>query len=133
MKTLRSHVLGHWHEAVSGFTALHDPCTEEVIAQVSSEGIDFSAALEFARTKGRSALHELNFAERGSRLRAMAKALHRRRDELIDLSLRNTGTTRKDAKFDLDGATFTLMCDHHHMPPDEALVAAHKRHLQLLG
>jgi len=109
MKILRSHVLGHWHEADSGFTELHDPCTEEPIAQASSEGIDFEAALGFARTKGCAALRELNFAERGGLLRAMSKALHQKRDELIHLSLRNTGTTRKDAKFDLDGAIFTLM------------------------
>ncbi len=38
----------------------------------------------------------------------MSEALHERRDELIELSLRNTGATRKDAKFDIDGGTFTL-------------------------
>jgi 3,4-dehydroadipyl-CoA semialdehyde dehydrogenase len=108
MKIVRSHVEGKWYEASSGFVPLIDPCTEEVLAQASSEGIDFGAALAFARREGGRALRELTFEERGARLMAMAKALHAHRDELIALSLQNTGATRKDAKFDLDGATFTL-------------------------
>ena len=108
MKTLKSYVQGQWHEATDGFRQLHDPCTEEVIAQASSAGIDFGAALAFARDTGGAALRELTFAQRGELLMAMSKALYEKRDELIDLSLHNTGTTRKDAKFDLDGATGTL-------------------------
>jgi len=38
----------------------------------------------------------------------MANALQEHREELITLSLKNTGTTRKDAKFDVDGGIFTL-------------------------
>ena len=48
---------------------------------------------EFARRKGRAALRELSFAERAERLKAMSKALHAQRDELIALSVENTGTT----------------------------------------
>ncbi|MFN0059326.1 MAG: 3,4-dehydroadipyl-CoA semialdehyde dehydrogenase [Planctomycetota bacterium] len=108
MKTLRSFVAGDWHTAGAGFVPLHDPCSEAVIAQASSAGIDFRAALEFARTHGGAALRELTFAQRSELLLAMSKALHSHRDELIELSLVNTGATRKDAKFDLDGATGTL-------------------------
>jgi len=108
VKTLRSYVGGQWREARAGFAPLHDPCTEEVIAQASSDGVDFGAALEHAREVGGPALRALTFAERGELLLAASKALHACRDELIELSLRNSGTTRKDAKFDLDGATGTL-------------------------
>jgi oxepin-CoA hydrolase/3-oxo-5,6-dehydrosuberyl-CoA semialdehyde dehydrogenase len=108
MKIVKSHVEGKWYEAGSGFVPLVDPCSEEVIAQSSTEGIDFGAALEFARKKGKSALREMTMEERGARLMAMARSLHAHRKELIALSLANTGATRKDAKFDLDGATFTL-------------------------
>ena len=108
MKTLKSHVCGAWHEASDGFTPLVNPCSEETIAQASSSGIDFGAALEFARRKGGAALRELNVSQRGELLKTMSKALYEHRDELIALSLENTGTTRKDAKFDLDGATGTL-------------------------
>jgi len=108
MKTLRSYVLGNWHQADSDFTALHNPCTEEPIAQASSRGIDFGAVYDHARSVGGPALRAMTFAQRGELLSAMSKALYAKRDELIELSGLNTGVTRKDAKFDLDGATFTL-------------------------
>lgn len=108
MKTLRSFVEGKWYEATAGFQTLVDPCTEEPIARASSEGMDYARALEFARRAGRDELRTLTFGERAEILSAMSKVLHEHRDELIALSLRNTGTTRKDAKFDIDGGTFTL-------------------------
>jgi oxepin-CoA hydrolase/3-oxo-5,6-dehydrosuberyl-CoA semialdehyde dehydrogenase len=108
MKTLKSYACGEWYEADSGFAALHDPCNEEAIAQASAQGLDRAAALEFARLAGSLALRSMSFVERADLLMGMSKALHAHRDELIDLSIRNTGCTRKDAKFDLDGATGTL-------------------------
>ena len=108
MKTLRSFVEGKWYEAKEGFQTLVDPCSEEPIARASSSGLDYSRALDFARRAGREKLRTLSFGERAEILSAMSKVLHEHRDELIALSLRNTGTTRKDAKFDIDGGTFTL-------------------------
>jgi oxepin-CoA hydrolase/3-oxo-5,6-dehydrosuberyl-CoA semialdehyde dehydrogenase len=108
MKTLRSYVEGRWVQPASGFVSLIDPCSEEPIARASSAGVDFAAALEHARRRGRPALRELPFAQRGALLLEMSRALQSAREELIELSLRNTGTTRKDAKFDIDGAIFTL-------------------------
>ncbi len=108
MKTLKSYVGGAWHEAATGHEPLYDPCTEQPIAQAASAGIDFGAVLEFARAKGGPALREMTYGQRGELLKAMSKALYEHRDELIALSLQNTGTTRRDAKFDLDGATGTL-------------------------
>ncbi len=108
MKTLRSYVQGRWHQADSDLVPLHNPCTEEPIAQAGSRGVDFGAAYDYARDTGGPALRELSFAQRGELLSAMSKALYAKRDELIELSGLNTGVTRKDAKFDLDGATFTL-------------------------
>jgi len=108
MKTLRNYVEGKWYEAPSGFVALIDPCSEEPIAQASSAGVDFGAALEFAVKRGGPALRELTIGQRANVLMEMSKALHGHRDELITLSLQNTGTTRRDSKFDVDGAIFTL-------------------------
>jgi oxepin-CoA hydrolase/3-oxo-5,6-dehydrosuberyl-CoA semialdehyde dehydrogenase len=50
----------------------------------------------------------MTFAERGELLQRMSKALYEVRDALIDASIQNGGTTRGDAKFDIDGATGTL-------------------------
>jgi len=108
IETLRSHVLGDWFEASDGFRTLHDPTTEQPIARASTAGIDFGEVLEFAHAKGGPALRALTFRERAAILKGMSKALHAKRDELIELSMRSTGCTRKDAKFDLDGASGTL-------------------------
>ena len=50
----------------------------------------------------------MTFAERAQMLKELSAALHEHREELIDLSIANAGTTRGDAKFDVDGATGTL-------------------------
>ena len=63
MKRLRSHVEGRWHEADAGFVPLVDPSTEAVLAEASSSGVDFGAALEYARGQGRSALAELTIPQ----------------------------------------------------------------------
>jgi oxepin-CoA hydrolase/3-oxo-5,6-dehydrosuberyl-CoA semialdehyde dehydrogenase len=108
MKTIRSYVAGDWFEAGEGHAELVDPATEEAVARASSRGIDFEAVLAHARGRGGPALRELDFAARAGLLSQMSKRLHEHRDELIALSMKNTGVTRKDAKFDVDGGTFTL-------------------------
>jgi oxepin-CoA hydrolase/3-oxo-5,6-dehydrosuberyl-CoA semialdehyde dehydrogenase len=108
VKTLRSHVGGRWFEAAEGFAPLVDPSTEEEIAQISSAGLDFAAAVETARNQGGPALRAMSFIERGALLKAMSKALREHRDELLELSRRNNGTTRSDGAFDIDGAGGTL-------------------------
>ena len=50
----------------------------------------------------------MSFAARGEMIRAMSRAIHAHRDELIGLAIANGGNTRSDAKFDIDGASGTL-------------------------
>ena len=108
METLESYVGGRWHRAGAEFVPIHDPTTEEPIAQASSNGVDFEAALDHARSIGGVRLRSMTFAERGQLLMRMSKVISDAREELIALSLQNTGVTRKDAKFDLDGASGVL-------------------------
>lgn len=109
MKIVRSHIGGRWVAGAGKGTPLHDPTTGEVIAEVSTEGLDLGGALEHARAVGGPALRAMSFAERGEALGRMAKLVHASRDELLDLSTRNNGATRGDGKFDVDGASGTLM------------------------
>ncbi|HSF41714.1 MAG TPA: 3,4-dehydroadipyl-CoA semialdehyde dehydrogenase [Thermoanaerobaculia bacterium] len=108
MKTLKSYVRGNWHEAQGGFATLVNPSTEEEIARASSEGIDFGAVLAYARERGGPALRAMTFAQRSLLLKEMSKVLRDNRDELLDLSARNTGTTKPDGSFDVDGGSGTL-------------------------
>jgi 3,4-dehydroadipyl-CoA semialdehyde dehydrogenase len=107
--TLKCHLGGRWVErGGTSRETLVNPATEEPLALVGGGGIDGKAALGFARTQGGAALRALTFARRGELLGAMGKALQAHRDELLDLSVRSGGNTRGDAKFDVDGAIFTL-------------------------
>ncbi|HEY5907090.1 MAG TPA: 3,4-dehydroadipyl-CoA semialdehyde dehydrogenase [Vicinamibacteria bacterium] len=108
MRTLPSYVSGRWVEGSGSFTVLVNPATEEPLARSASDGVDRRAALEYARARGGPALRALSFAERGRLLNAVGEALQAHRDELLDLSVVSGGNTRSDAKFDVDGATFTL-------------------------
>lgn len=109
MKTLRSFVGGAWVEGQGEATELVNPATEEVLALASSGGIDLGRALDFSRSVGGEKLRALTFAARGALLEQMSKTIHAARDELIALAIANGGNTRSDAKFDIDGATATLM------------------------
>src|SRR5436190_5573852 len=108
MKTLRSYLGDRWVEGSGAPQTLVNPATEEPLAQVSSDGLDLAAALDHARRKGGPSLRALSFAERGNLLKETAKAIQAHRNELLDLAVANGGNTRSDAKFDVDGAIFTL-------------------------
>ncbi len=108
MKTLRSYIRGDWHEARTGLVPLVNPSTEETIAQAGSAGIDFAAVLDYARETGGPALRAMTFAQRAMLLKEMSKVLRDHRDELLEISARNTGTTKADGSFDVDGGSGTL-------------------------
>ncbi len=108
METLQSYLSGEWIAGTGKMNLLVNPTTEEPLAQTSTEGLDFAAAVTFARGEGGPALRALTFAERGELLRAMSRAIHAQRDALIEVAIQNAGNTRSDAKFDIDGASGTL-------------------------
>ena len=108
MIELASYVCGKWVAGKGRAATLVNPATEEPLATASTEGVDFGATLFHARDRGGPALRAMTFAKRGELLRAMSRAIHARRDELISLAIANGGNTRSDAKFDIDGATGTL-------------------------
>ena len=108
MKELSSYVGGGWVAGKGRPATLVNPATEEALATASTDGVDFGAALAYARDRGGPALRGMTFRQRGELLRAMSKAIHARRDELLALGIANGGNTRSDAKFDVDGAIGTL-------------------------
>ncbi len=86
---------------------MRDATTGEVIAEASSAGIDFAAALDHAREVGGPALRALTFHERAGLLKALAKRLAACKEELYALSYR-TGATRGDSWIDIDGGIGTV-------------------------
>jgi oxepin-CoA hydrolase/3-oxo-5,6-dehydrosuberyl-CoA semialdehyde dehydrogenase len=108
MRSLKSYVGGQWVASSRSAATLHNPSTEEAIAEIPSGDVNWKEQLAYSRDKGAASLQALTFAERGEILQAMAKTLHEGREELITLATENGGNTRGDAKFDIDGASFTL-------------------------
>jgi oxepin-CoA hydrolase/3-oxo-5,6-dehydrosuberyl-CoA semialdehyde dehydrogenase len=107
--TLQSWLGGRWQAGTpDSLQVLVNPATEEPLARAGSGGLDLAAALDHARRVGGPALRRLTFAERGALLKAVSDALVAHRNELLDLAVANGGNTRSDAKFDVDGATYTL-------------------------
>ena len=108
MQLLASFLSGGWSNGSGSKQVLVNPATEAVVAEVSAGGHDLAAAFTYARTTGTSELAALTFAQRGELVGALAKAISNTRKELIALAIANSGNTRGDAKFDIDGAAVTL-------------------------
>lgn len=106
--TLKSYLSGQWVSGQGTKTALYNPATEEVVAEASTGGLDFAAAVKHARTVGVKSLNALTFAGRAEVLKRAAQVVNDHREDLIKLGITNAGNTRSDAKFDIDGAAATL-------------------------
>ncbi len=88
-------------------TDARDASTGEVLAQVSSEGLDYAATLEYGRTVGQAELGKLTIHERALKLRELAAHLNGCREELYAVSAQ-TGATKIDSMVDIDGGIGVL-------------------------
>ncbi|MGA7539494.1 MAG: phenylacetic acid degradation bifunctional protein PaaZ [Steroidobacteraceae bacterium] len=104
---LQSFIAGRWQAGVGTAVALRDATTGEVIANASSDGLDVSASLTHAREVGGPNLRRLTFHERAALLKALAKHLTEKKDDLYSLSYA-TGATKADSWIDIDGGIATL-------------------------
>jgi oxepin-CoA hydrolase/3-oxo-5,6-dehydrosuberyl-CoA semialdehyde dehydrogenase len=103
---LQSHIAGRWLGNAARET-LRSAVNGRPIAATHAEAIDFAEALAFARTRGIPALLALDFQERAERLKALAKVLTERKEELYAVSA-HTGATRADGWIDIEGGAGTL-------------------------
>ncbi|WND01482.1 phenylacetic acid degradation bifunctional protein PaaZ [Temperatibacter marinus] len=104
---LSSFAYGKWISPETQGTAIKDASTGEVLATVSSDGLDFKAMLEFGREHGGPALQQMTFHERALLLKELALYLSKFKDELYDISYQ-TGATKADTWIDVDGGIQTF-------------------------
>jgi oxepin-CoA hydrolase / 3-oxo-5,6-dehydrosuberyl-CoA semialdehyde dehydrogenase len=104
---LRSYISGRWHQGAGQGVLLRDASTGDVIAETSSGGIDFAAALDHARKSGGPALRAMTFHERAAALKMLAKRLTELKAEFYELSY-CTGATKDDSWIDIDGGIGTV-------------------------
>ena len=81
---LPSYVSGGWWtpDATADAVEVTDASTGEVLARVSTAGLDLSSALDYARTVGQASLGSLTFHQRAVLLKQMAQVLTERKAEL---------------------------------------------------
>lgn len=106
IKTLSSLVYGQEYIAQQDFRTVYHAITGEAIYQVSSQGIDTQAIVDYAKQKG-AALASLTFHQRANALKQVAQYLLERKESYYELA-KATGCTRKDAWIDIEGGIGTL-------------------------
>jgi oxepin-CoA hydrolase / 3-oxo-5,6-dehydrosuberyl-CoA semialdehyde dehydrogenase len=107
MQKLENYIGGNWMSGDGDGTALFDAVTGENFATTSTQGIDFEAALHYARTIGNPTLRKMTFAERGRMLRTLAMHLMQHKEKFYALSYR-TGATKADSWIDIEGGIGNL-------------------------
>ena len=103
---LQSHIAGRWLGQRAS-QALHSAIDGRPVAHTHAEAPDFGEALAHARQHGLPGLLALDFQERAERLKALAKFLGERKEQLYAISA-HTGATRNDGWIDIEGGTGTL-------------------------
>ena len=107
MTILRNYAVDSWVAATGGLTPLRSAVTGEIVAETGTQGLDFKAMLDHARTVGGPALRALTFHGRARMVKALAEAIMARKDDLYALNWA-TGATRQDGWIDIEGGAGTL-------------------------
>ncbi|MBV5345644.1 MAG: aldehyde dehydrogenase family protein, partial [Rhodoferax sp.] len=108
---LQSFVAGRWLGSQPA-QALHSAIHGQEVAFAHAENLDFAEALQYGRTTGLRSLLAMDFQQRAAALRALAKYLGERKEELYAISA-HTGATRVDSWIDIEGGTGNLIHEGH--------------------
>jgi oxepin-CoA hydrolase/3-oxo-5,6-dehydrosuberyl-CoA semialdehyde dehydrogenase len=104
--TLQSFIGGRWLGTQPAQT-LHSAINGRPVASTHAEAIDFGEAVAYARNVGLPGLMALDFQQRASMLKALAKYLGEHKEQLYAISA-HTGATRTDSWIDIEGGSGTL-------------------------
>ena len=107
---LGNYINGHWTEGTGEGTPLFDSVTGDIIANVSTEGLNFEEILHYGRTKGGEKLRKMTFQERGNMIKKLALYLTKRKEQFYELSYRS-GATRVDSWIDIEGGFGNLFAN----------------------
>ncbi len=104
---LKNYARDQWFEASGGLSDILSAVDGEVVARTGTEGLDFQAMLDHARTAGGTNLRKMTIHERAFMVKGLASAIMDRKEELYALSTA-TGATRSDSWIDIEGGAGTL-------------------------
>jgi oxepin-CoA hydrolase / 3-oxo-5,6-dehydrosuberyl-CoA semialdehyde dehydrogenase len=104
---LENYVMGQWMRGDGEGEYLYDAIDGSVVAQASSQGLDFERILSYGREVGNPSLRKMTFQERGRMLKALAMYLLNLKEKYYEISYR-TGATRADSWIDIEGGIGNL-------------------------
>lgn len=107
MNKLENYILGNWITGDGDGQALYHAVNGDVVGYATTQGLDFSAMLDYARKKGNPALRKMTFPERGRMLKALALHLSDQKEKFYTISYK-TGATRADSWIDIEGGIGNL-------------------------
>lgn len=107
MTKLENYITGQWITGDGDGQTLYNAVTGQSVASATTKGIDFAAALNYARKTGNPALRNMTFHERGRMLKALALHLRQHLDEFYTISYQ-TGATKADSWVDIEGGIGNL-------------------------
>lgn len=106
MTTLQSFIGGRWIGADAG-QALKSAIDGHIVTHTHADRLDFAEAVTYARKSGVPALMAMDFQARAQCLKALAKYLMERKEQLYAIS-HHSGATRVDSWIDIEGGAGTL-------------------------
>jgi len=104
---LENYAEGKWVAGTSASETLFNAITGDAIYTAGSNGLDFDAMMNYARSKGGRALRKMTFHERGRMLKALAMHLMTQKEAFYKISAL-TGATRVDSWVDIEGGIGNL-------------------------
>lgn len=107
MIKLGNYITGKWIEGDGEGKQLYNAVTGEIIANATTQGLDFADILHHGRTVGNPALRKMTFQQRGRMLKALALYLLERKEKFYAISFK-TGATRTDGWVDIEGGIGNL-------------------------
>ncbi|MBT8232726.1 MAG: phenylacetic acid degradation bifunctional protein PaaZ [Bacteroidia bacterium] len=107
---LGNYVLGGWKEGSGEGSPLYNSVDGSVVAEVSTQGLNFGEILEYGRNVGGKVIRKMTFQERGMMLKKLALYLNKRKDKFYEISYK-TGATKTDSWIDIEGGFGNLFAN----------------------
>lgn len=106
-KILKSYAQDKWFTSQSGLVDIPSAVDGHIVAKCGTKGLVFADIVNHARKVGGPSLRALTFQGRAVLLKDIANYLSQYKEELYALS-HDTGATKRDNLFDIDGGIGTL-------------------------
>ncbi|MDC1062982.1 phenylacetic acid degradation bifunctional protein PaaZ [Flavobacteriales bacterium] len=110
IKNFENYAFGKWVRGDGDGTSLYNAINGEKIGIVSSDGLDFSKMMDYARGNGSEVLRKMTFQERGLMLKKLALHLHAKKKQFYPISYLS-GATKIDSWIDIEGGIGNLFAN----------------------